>query len=291
MLGLQMSHSAQAQTQMSPFVIAVANRKGGTGKTTSAVNLAVCFARRGLKTLLIDFDTQGHAGLGFGIVARKGEPTAHDVFSKGHEALAEAIRPTREINLDLAPADLQLSHPGNEARASSLAEAIRALPAHHAYDLVLIDTPPSLDALLVTALASANGVIIPFVPHPLAAEGVKQFARLLFQVRLSNNPELKFVALFPTQVLANILLHQRTIDHIRSQFGTERIMSPIRPDIKLAEAFEVRRSVFEHAAKSRGAHDYRELADRVGALWKQNVASELQAAVPLAYSTCALPGP
>jgi len=263
---------------MSPFVIAVANRKGGTGKTTSAVNLSVCFARRGLKTLLIDFDTQGHAGLGFGIIARKGEPTAHDVFDMGDQALAAAIRPTREANLDLAPANLQLSHPGNEAKPTLLAQAIRRLPDRYSYDLVVIDTPPSLDALLVTALTSANGVLIPFLPHPLAAEGVKQFARLLFKVQLSSNPQLKFVALSPMQVNANILLHQRTIQNIKSQFGAERVMSSIRPDIKLAEAFEARQSIFEHAPKCRGAYDYDELADRLETLWKQSTAGILRTA-------------
>ena len=263
---------------MAPFVIAVANRKGGTGKTTSAVNLSVCFARRGLKTLLIDFDTQGHAGLGFGIVAQKGEPTAHDVLDEGDQTLARAIRSTREANLDLAPANRHLSHTGNEVQPTSLAQAIRMLPGHHGYDLILIDTPPSLDALLVTALTSANGVVIPFLPHPLPAEGVKQFARLLFQVRLSNNSELKFVALSPTQVNVNILLHQRTIENMRNQFGTERVMSSIRPDIKLAEAFEVRQSIFEHAPKSRGAYDYGQLADRLEVLWKQNVATFLKTA-------------
>ncbi|RWX81002.1 ParA family protein [Neorhizobium lilium] len=253
---------------MPPFVIAIANRKGGTGKTTTAVNLAVGFAKRGVKTLLIDLDTQGHAGIGLGVVAAKTEPSAHDIFTHGPEALDKAIRSTSDTRLDIAPAYLQMFHPGEGVSPGLLAKAIALLDEKRNYGVIVIDTPPSLDALLVNALASAHGVVIPFLPHPLSAEGVHQFAKVFFSVRLSENPALKFVALTPVQANPNMVIHKSTIEALRLQFGAGRLTGPIRTDIKLAEAFAFHQSVFEYAPASRGAHDYGLLTEELGRNWK-----------------------
>jgi chromosome partitioning protein len=252
---------------MPPFVIAVANRKGGTGKTTTAVNLAVGFAKRGVKTLLIDLDTQGHAGIGLGVVASKTDASVHDIYTSGPEALNKAIRPTRDANIDIAPARQQTLHPGPDVSPSLLAQAISSIDESRRYQLVVIDTPPSLDALLVTALASAHGVVIPFLPHPLSAEGVQQFAKVFFNVRMTENPALKLVALTPVQTNPNILVHRKTIEAMRLQFGVGRLTSPIRTDIKLAEAFAYHQSVFDYAPTSRGAGDYGLLTEEIGRSW------------------------
>lgn len=252
---------------MLPFIMAIANRKGGTGKTTTAVNLAAGFAKRGVKTLLIDLDTQGHAGIGLGVVVSKTEPSAHDIYTLGPEALDRAIRTTSEPCLDIAPACLQMFHPGQEVLPGLLARAITLLDENRNYQLIIIDTPPSLDALLVTALACAHGVVIPFLPHPLSAEGVQQFAKVFFKVGLSDNPALKLVALTPVQANPNMLIHKNTIETLRLQFGVGRLTGPIRTDIKLAEAFAFHQPVFDYAPTSRGAHDYSMLTEEIGRSW------------------------
>ncbi|MBY0455366.1 MAG: ParA family protein [Burkholderiaceae bacterium] len=250
-----------------PFVIALANRKGGAGKTTTAVNLAAGLARKGFSTLLIDLDTQGHAGFGLGITAGKTDPTAHDIFTKGDGALAPAIRHTSVAGLDLAPANPLFEHGGALTASHLLARALTDPAIQGRYRVVIVDTPPSLDALLINALTAARGVVIPFVPHPLAAEGVKQFARLFFRIRISTNPDLKILALTPVQVNLAIVLHRQVIDALAQQFGHDKLVGFIRPDIKLAESFAVGRPIFDYAPRSRAATDYQLLTDELVRLW------------------------
>jgi chromosome partitioning protein len=251
-----------------PFVIAVANRKGGTGKTTTTVNLAASFAHMGLRTLLIDFDTQGHAGMGFGVMAIE-QPTAHDIFRQGPECLAQSIRITthRSDWPDVAPADTRMAHPGGNVPPDLLATALDVPSIRERYHVILIDTPPSLDPLMVTALAASDAVLIPFQPHPLAIEGVRQFSRVFFSVRLSANQRLKQVRLLPVIANPHILVHRRMIDTLRQEFGDQRVAAPIRPDVKLAEAFGAHNPIRDYASASRGAQDYAALALDLAVRW------------------------
>lgn len=261
-----MSERAEAR---SPFVIAVANRKGGTGKTTTAVNMAAGLARLGLRTLLIDFDSQGHAGMAFGAMATRGEPTAHGIFANGPEALQDAIRANdgRSGWPDLALADIHALHPGGTVPPDLLAKALDVPRLRSGYDVVVIDTPPSLDALMVTALAASNAVIVPFVPHPLAIEGVRQFSRVFFSVRLGSKQRLRNVALLPVMANPHILVHRRMIDTLRRDFGESRLLEPIRSDIRLAEAFGAGQPIFDYVPSGRGAEDYAALTRAVLARW------------------------
>lgn len=261
-----MTETAEAT---SPFVIAVANRKGGTGKTTTAVNMAAGFARLGLRTLLVDFDSQGHAGMAFGAIAARGEPTAHDIFTRGPDALQDAIR-THDGQSDwpdVAPADNRSPHPGGVVAPDLLARALEASRVRDGYDVVVVDTPPSLDALMVTALAASNAVVIPFVPHPLAIEGVRQFIRVFFSVRLGARQRLRNVALLPVMANPHISVHRRMIDTLRREFGEDRILDLVRSDIRLAEAFGAGKPIFDYMPSARGAMDYAALTRAVFNRW------------------------
>ena len=253
-----------------PFVIAVANRKGGTGKTTTAVNLAAGLVRLGLRTLLIDFDSQGHAGLAFGAVAGRNEPTAHGVFSNGPQALEHAIIASsgKPGWPDLALADTRAPHPGGVVAPDLLVRALDVPRIRENYDVVVIDTPPSLDALMVTALTAANAAIVPFVPHPLSIEGVRQFSRVFFSVRLGAKPRLRHVALLPIMASPHVLVHRRMIDSLRQEFGDDRILDPIRTDIRLAEAFGANKPIFDYVPSGRGAQDYAALTASIVTRWK-----------------------
>lgn len=252
---------------MPPFILTVANRKGGIGKTTTAVNLASGLAHTGRRILLVDFDGQGHAGLGFGIRAGAADATAHSIFTDGPAALAGAIRTTADPRIDVAPANQVLRHPGETGSPHLLAEAIRLLAPAKPYDVILVDTPPSLDSLLVTALSAADGVLIPFLPHPLAAEGISQFARVFLEVRLAANPGLRHMALTPVQFSAGTSIHRATVDVIRSRHGADKLTPHIRTDIKLAEAFHVGKPIFDYAPASRGAQDYAALCGWLSMHW------------------------
>lgn len=160
-----------------------------------------------------------------------------------------------------------MRHPGEEISPQILADAIEGLSPERRYDVVVIDTPPSLDSLMVSALAAADAVLMPFLAHPLAAEGISQFTRVFFEIRVSVNPRLKHLALTPVQFNANISIHRAILQKIEQQFGADRLTPAIRTDIKLAEAFGLGRPIFDTAPSSRGAQDYDRLCDALLNLW------------------------
>lgn len=182
---------------MSARILAVANRKGGTAKTTTTVNLAAALGARGLRVLLVDLDTQGHAGLGFGVRAAPGQPTVHDVFRGGGAAITRGIRSTAVPNVDVLPADRAFAGPDGPVAPLGLAAALK--PLSEAYRVTLIDTAPTADALLINALASAHHVLVPTQLHHLSVDGVGQFARSFFRVATTLNPELRGLSILPSR--------------------------------------------------------------------------------------------
>lgn len=249
-----------------PFVLAVANRKGGTGKTTTVVNLAAEFAMRGARTLVIDLDTQGHAGLGLGVASRKGAPAAHHIFRFADWPLAEAVVASAYERLAVIPADQDFDCLGVEADTRRLSAQLQG-EAFRDYDVILLDTPPSLDIILISAMSAAQGVLVPLTPHFLSAEGVRQLSRLFFRVASTLNPSLKLLGLLPVMVDRRVKLHNEVIAEMQREFGAHRLMRGVRPDIKLAEAFSMMKPISVYAPKSRGAMDYRLLAGDLSVLW------------------------
>jgi len=250
------------------LVVAVANRKGGTGKSTTVVNLAAEWGRRGYRTLVVDLDTQAHAGIGLGCgtCGREG-PSCHEMFRSGAFRLAEAVRETRVPNVWLAPADPDFEDPGTKADPQILARQIQQLEGAWEFDRVLVDTPPTLDHLLVNAMGAAHGVLVPFVPHHLCAVGVRQLARLFYRVATHHNRSLKLLGLVPVMVDRRMNLHRRVLTEMEKQFGRDRVLRGIRSNIRLAEAFEQGQPILEFAPRSPGAMDYHMLAEEIEVLW------------------------
>jgi len=249
------------------IVIAIANRKGGTGKTTTAVNLAAAWGQQGFKTLLIDLDTQGHSGLGIaGQVAGNKKQTAHQLFRDKTLRLTEVVIDTPVKNVWLAPADQ--SFIVSEMDFLRIKQCLYPPDNANHFDRVVIDTPPTLDGLLYNGLSAANGVVVPFIPHYLAEVGVKQLAKLFYQVATQHNPDIKLLGLLPIMYDKNIKLHQRVIKTLAKQFGPQRVMRGIRTNIKLAEAFEANQPIIQYAPKCHGAMDYYLMAEELETLFR-----------------------
>lgn len=243
-----------------PQVIAIANRKGGTGKTTVSVNLAAELAALGKRVLLVDLDSQGHCAVGLGMKVQRGDALAHDIFMDSETQLAQVIRHTSFTNLALAPADQSFEHGSGLRDECRLARTLAEEEIAARFDVVIVDTPPSLDILLLNALTAAHWVLVPYIPHHLSYEGVRQLMRVLFKVMTNANPALKVLGFLPTMLAEHIRLHRAITGEVSRQFGAHRVLAGIRSDIRLAEAFAAGKPVRHYAQKSRGAQDFAELA-------------------------------
>lgn len=241
-------------------VLVISNRKGGAGKTTVSVNIAAELAAQGQRVLLVDLDSQGHCAVGLGVKVEAGQATVHDVFTASVPRISHAVRATNVPNLFLLPANptFQHHHSGNDEQCLARALADDAIAGQ--FDLIIIDTPPSLDNLLLNALSAAHWVLVPYVPHPLSFEGVRQLVRVLFKVISEKNSKLKILGFLPVMTAGNVRQHKQVTQQVTKQFGALRVLTGIRTDIKLAEAFAVGKPVRDYAPKSRGAEDFAELA-------------------------------
>lgn len=244
-------------------VITVSNRKGGTGKTTVSVNLASELALAGRRVLLIDLDSQGHCAVGLGIKVGAGEATVHRLFLDPEAKLFDAIRPTALDSLFLAPADPCFDHGTSIRNGIRLKTALADELLETCFDIVVIDTPPSLDALLMNALMCATRVLIPYVPHPLSFEGVRQLVRALFLVMTRHNKALKLLGLLPTMSTERVRQHRTVTGCVGKEFGESKILPAIRADIRLAEAMAAGKPIRLYAPKSRGAEDFARLTEEV----------------------------
>ncbi|MDR3374193.1 MAG: ParA family protein [Ancalomicrobiaceae bacterium] len=249
-------------------VVAICNRKGGCGKTTTAVNLAAEWAARGLRILLIDLDSQGHAGLGFGIRAGSRAPAVHAVFTRPDFDLREAIRDTEVENVAVAPADPSFEGGSADQGVYALDRQLRLPSIAERFDVVILDTPPSIGSLLINALAAADGALVPMVPHALSAEGIQQFSRLFFRVASMIKPDLRLLGIVPVMVNPRIGHQRRVLEAVAAEFGAHRVVGGIRMDISLAEAFAAGEPIRAFAPNSRGASDYSDLADDVSHIWE-----------------------
>jgi chromosome partitioning protein len=247
-------------------VVAVANRKGGTGKTTVCVNLASELAARGQRVLVIDLDTQGHCALGFGLdrdSAAAGSRGVHQALYDRLSTLDSVVQPSAVSGVWLAPADTRFEHGQLQSVGDVLRTALKHTGMVERFDVALIDTPPSLDALLIAALIAADRLLVPFVPHPLSFDGVRQLARLVFAVVSRSNANLKILGFVPVMAASHVRQHRALQAQVGRDFGASRILPSVRMDIRLAEAFGASMPVRQYAPRSRAAQDFSELADEI----------------------------
>jgi chromosome partitioning protein len=252
---------------MAAFVITVANRKGGTGKSTTAVQLAAAAAESNVRVLLVDLDSQGHSGYALGQEARRGETTAHSIYDGDSSGFLSSIRHDVMTGLDLSPADLHRQSGPITGDPRRLAHVLSVPELTSRYELVIVDTGPAYDADMVSALAASQAVLVPFLPHPLSLKGIRQFSRVFLTIRTSLNPTLRNFGLVGCQFNQTSVVQRSIMQQVAAEFGAEKLMGVIRMDVRLAECAGLGRTVFTHAPHSRGASDYRDLANAVLDTW------------------------
>ncbi|MFI5043075.1 MAG: ParA family protein, partial [Acidimicrobiales bacterium] len=248
-----------------PRVMAIANQKGGVGKTTTAVNLGASLAELGYRTLIIDLDPQGNATTGLGINARNLEHAIYDVLM--HELpLDECIEPTSVRNLFVAPATIDLAGAEIElvpafSRELRLRRAIAEMGDD--YDFTIIDCPPSLGLLTVNGLAAATEVVVPIQCEYYALEGLSQLLRNVSLVQSNLNPSLIVSAIILTMYDARTKLADQVADEVRQHFGATVCRNVVPRSVRLSEAPSFGQPIIVFDSSSRGAVAYRELAKEV----------------------------
>jgi chromosome partitioning protein len=251
---------------MSARIIAVANRKGGVGKTTTTVNVAAELASRGRRVLVVDLDPQGHAGLGLAVVAARAEPTVHQVFRDRAVDLEPALKESSVAGVAILPAERDFDVHGAVNDPRALARALAAFEAR--FDEIVIDTSPSIDVTTVAALTAAHYVLIPTQLQHLAHDGIVRFANVLFKVAAMANPRFMDLAIVPVQIDVRTHLHRFVLAKLVNEFGPKRVFRGIRTDIALAEAFGSAMPVRLYRPHSRAATDYALLVDDMLAAWR-----------------------
>lgn len=248
-----------------PRVLAIANQKGGVGKTTTAVNLGASLAELGYRVLIIDLDPQGNATTGLGINARNLDTSVYDVIL--HDvAIEDCIEPTNLRNLFLVPATIDLAGAEIElvpafSRELRLKRAIDAVLED--FDYVLIDCPPSLGLLTVNALAAAGEVAVPIQCEYYALEGLGQLLNNIERVRANLNPRLTVSTIILTMYDARTRLAEQVVEEVRSHFGSRVCRSVVPRTVRLSEAPSFGQPIIVFDPSSRGATAYRELAREV----------------------------
>jgi chromosome partitioning protein len=267
---------------MSTRTIAVANQKGGVGKTTSAVNIAACLAERGKRTLLLDLDPQANATSALGLEKLEGGSVYQALL--GSVALADSIRPGGYENLSVIPSEVDLAVAEVDvARTENYLHRLRnaLAPIHSAnkFDFLLIDCPPSLGILTMNALAAADAVLIPIQCEYFALEGLAVIMRVIQQIKGGGaNPTLDLAGILMTMYDSRTNLAQQVISEVRKHFGDKVFNTVIPRTVRLGEAPSFGKPITAYAPGSYAATVYRQVTDEL--LARESVPAVSQSAPP-----------
>ena len=244
-----------------PRVMVIANQKGGVGKTTTAVNLAVALGRGGLRVLVIDLDPQGNASTALGIDHEAGTPGTYEVLIDG-DAIEQHVLPSPECDdlwvlpatIDLAGAEIALVD--TSGRESRLLRALEDFRTKHHFDYVIIDCPPSLGLLTLNALVCARELLVPIQCEYYALEGVSQLLRTIDLVKGSMNDRLRLSTIVLTMYDGRTRLSSQVAAEARSHFPAETLSPAIPRSVRVSEAPSYAQSVITYHRNSAGAQAY-----------------------------------
>ncbi|MBA2253566.1 MAG: AAA family ATPase [Chloroflexi bacterium] len=249
-------------------VIAIANQKGGVGKTTTAINLAGSLAEQGFHLLCVDMDAQANLTVGLGINLGTVDRSMADVLVDGGSTIEEIVIPTQTSGIDVAPSTLELASTEVElftsiGREHALREALAGW-AHDHYDYILIDCPPTLGLLTINGLVAATHVIIPVQTQYYALKGLSALVKVINQIRNKGlNPDLRVMGLLPTFYDRRTILGREMLDELREMGDHHIFKSMVKQTVKLGEAPLAGRPVTAYATNSDAARTYRGLAQEV----------------------------
>lgn len=246
-------------------VIAVANQKGGVGKTTTAVNLSSCLGRLGKKVLLIDSDPQGNSTSGLGLNNREIEVSTYDCLIN-NTAMSEVIVKTEFENLYICPSNINLAGAelelaDTEHREYSLKNSIAEIK--NDYDFILIDCPPSLSLMTINSFTAADTALIPIQCEYYALEGLSQLMGTLKIIKKKFNPALEIEGVLPTMYDARTNLSIQVVEEVKEFFGEKMYSAFIPRNVRLSEAPSFGKPIIEYDKNSKGAESYLLLAQEV----------------------------
>ena len=247
-------------------IIAVANQKGGVGKTTSTINLGAALAEYGRKVLLVDFDPQGALSIGLGVQAHELDTTIYNLLMERGIEVDDVIRPTGVENLELLPSNIDLAAAevqlvGEVARESVLARALR--PAEQEYDVILVDCQPSLGLLTINALACADSILIPLACEFFSLRGVALLMDTIEKVQDRLNPDLTILGILATMFDPRTLHTREVRARVIEAFGDLVFEAVINRTVRFPETTVAGEPITTWAPQSNGAAAYRLLAREV----------------------------
>ncbi len=256
-------------------VIAIANQKGGVGKTTTAVNLSACLGKKGKKVLIIDIDPQGNTSSGLGVDPRKIEQSVYDCVIND-VPMREVITKTEFDNLWICPSNINLAGAElelvmKENREFVLKKAISEIK--QLFDFIIIDCPPSLGLITLNSFTATDSVLVPIQCEYYALEGLSQLTNTIKMVKKRLNPKLMMEGVLPTMFDARTNLSIQVVDEVKRFFGNKVYRTIIPRNVRLSEAPSFGQPIIEYDKNSRGAECYMDLADEVierNLEWREN---------------------